>query len=243
MGLDIGPEELAQTLREMQDLDTRVFGLEREIEALADKHQLGELEAELSEVRGSQASSEAQLEELEHRQHKLDGELDLLVGKVKKEEGKLFSGTIMNPKELSAIQAEIFSLRKKRDEMETEDLEEMEGIDALRAEIASAKERTALMAEKERQAKSAHDADLEEKRSEIASLSIQRNNLKVKLPPEIAQNYEKLLEDKGGLAVVPILMGRSCGGCHIDFSRSQIDRFQHNEGVFRCEYCRRILVK
>jgi predicted nucleic acid-binding Zn-ribbon protein len=243
MGLEIEPEELAQTLRDMQDLDTRTFGLEREIEALAEKHRLGEISSELSEVRGSQASSEARLEELEHKQHKLDGELDLLVGKMKKEEEKLFSGTIMNPKELSAIQAEIFSLRKKRDEMETEDLEEMEAIDTISAEIASAREHSTLAEEKERQAKAAYDAELEEKRNEIASLSLQRNNLKVTLPPETVENYEKLLETKAGLAVVSIIQGRSCGGCHIDFSRSQIDLFQHNEGVFRCEYCRRILVK
>jgi len=49
--------------------------------------------------------------------------------------------------------------------------------------------------------------------------------------------------DNDGLAVVGILQGRSCGGCRIDFSRTQIDKYQHEEGVFRCEYCRRMLVK
>lgn len=243
MGLEMGPEELARTLREIQDFDTRVLVLEREIEGLADKHRLGELAAELTEARTSQAATEERLEELEHKQHKLDGELDLLASKVKKEEEKLFSGTIMNPKELSAIQAEIFSLRKKRDEMETEDLEEMEAIDALRGEVAASKERTIRVEERERQAKAAYEAELEEKRSEVASLSLQGDNLKARLSPEVIENYEKLLKDKGGLAVVPIIQGRSCGGCHIDFSRTQIDQFQHNEGIFRCEYCRRILVK
>ena len=137
MGLEMGPEELARTLREIQDFDTRVLGLEREIEGLEEKHRLGELASELTEARASQAATEERLEELEHKQHKLEGELDLLASKVKKEEEKLLSGTIMIQKELSAIQAEIFSLRKKRDEMETEDLEDMESIDALRHDMVA----------------------------------------------------------------------------------------------------------
>ena len=239
----MGPEQLAQTLRDIQAMDTKVFGLQREIEELRDKHHLGDLAEELAGVREEQGVDEGSLEELELKQHKLDGELDLLVTKMKKEEEKLFSGTIMNPKELSAIQAEILSLRKKRDEMETEDLEEMEEIDRLIDGVASAKRRTAEIEAKERVATDAYDEELSDKQAEIACLEMQRDNLKKNLDEEVLADYDKLLREKGGIAVVPIVQGRTCGGCHIDFSRTQIDKFQHNEGWFRCEYCRRILVK
>lgn len=243
MEKDLTPEQLARTLREVQELDTRIFGIEREIENLPDKHELGRLADELEEARRALGATETGLEELHHRQHKLDGELDLLVGKMKKEEEKLFSGTIMNPKELSSIQAEIFSLRKKRDEMETEDLEEMEEIDSLTAEVAASKEREASVERMEREAKVLFEAELAEHEAEIASLARKRDALKSGLPGEVIEDYEKLLATKGGIAVVPIVQGRSCGGCRIEFSRSQVDTFQHGEGIFRCEYCRRILVK
>ena len=243
MVLEIGPEELAQTLRDMQDLDTSIFTLQREIEELADKHHLGELAEDLRAVREEEAGDEKSLEEIEHQQHKLDGELDLLVTKMKKEEEKLFSGTIMNPKELSAIQAEIFSLRKKRDEMETEDLQEMDEIDRLQGEVTSARERTAQIESSERVAKDAYESELADKQAEIGALELRRDNLKLKLSEDVLADYEKMLKNKAGLAVAPIVQGRTCGGCHIDFSRTQIDEFQHNEGVFRCPYCRRILVK
>ena len=243
MVLDIGPEELAQTLRDMQHLDSSIFALRREIEELADKHQLGQLAEDLRAVREEEAGDEKSLEEIEHEQHKLDGELDLLVTKMKKEEEKLFSGTIMNPKELSAIQAEIFSLRKKRDEMETQDLVEMEEIDRLQGEVASARERTAQIEANERAAKEVYASELVDKQAEIGALELRRDNLKLKLAEDVLANYEKLLNNKAGLAVVPIVQGRTCGGCHVDFSRTQIDEFQHNEGIFQCPYCRRILVK
>jgi len=186
---------------------------------------------------------EAELPELQLKQHKLDGELELLSQKIEKEESRMMSGTIMNPKELAAIQAEIVSLRGKRDHMETEDLEEMEALDGLRSEIEKAQELIAGLTEQERVARKAYQDELAEKQGELVELEAKRDQLKERLDPEMVSAYEKLLEQKDGLAVVEIMLGRSCGGCRIEFSRTQIDRFQHEEGVFRCEYCRRMLVK
>ena len=240
---DIEPEETARTLREAQEFDTRILGLRREIEGLADKHRLAELHAELEGAEEAQAAGESELDEIKHKQLKLDGELDLLSQKIEKEEARMMSGTIMNSKELQAIQQEIFSLRKKRDDMETEDLEEMEAIDSLRLAINNANEKVESVTIGERDAKRAHDDELAEKEAEVARLEAARDELKQKLEEETVAAYEKLLATKDGLAVAEIVQGRSCGGCHIEFSRTQIDRFQHEEGVFRCEYCRRMLVK
>lgn len=186
---------------------------------------------------------DVELSELQQKQRKLDGELELLSQKIEKEESRMMSGTIMNSKELSAIQAEIMSLRKKRDEMETEDLEEMEELDGFRLESKKAEELIARVTEQERLARKAYEDELAEKQRELAELEAQRDALKERLDPETVAIYEKLLEQKDGLAVVEIIQGRSCGGCRIEFSRTQIDRFQHEEGVFRCEFCRRMLVK
>lgn len=240
---EIGPEQVARVLREVQALDSKIFALKRDIEGLPEKYRLPSLEEELREVREAEASTEKALADIRLKQDKLDGELNLLVAKMKKEEEKLFSGTIMNPKELSAIQEEIFSLRKRRDEMETEDLEEMEEIDTLEAAVSEMKKTTVLTEEGQREAIDSHDSEKADKEAEIAGFEFERDELKKRLDPELTAEYEKLLANKGGIAVVPIMQGRSCGGCRIDFSRTQIDEFQHNEGVFRCEYCRRILVK
>lgn len=240
---DIGPAEEARILREIQAFDTRILGLRRQIDGLEEKHGLGELRLELEAAEREQAALEAEMTEMEHRQHKLDGELELLVGKMEKEEARMMSGTIMNPKELSAIQAEIFSLRKKRDEMETEDLEEMEAIDSLHQRLADEKEHIAGVTGRLAAATAEFEEELASEQAQVASLQSERDELKALLDPETVRAYEKLLADKDGLAVVEIIQGRSCGGCRIEFSRTQVDRFHHGEGVFRCEYCRRMLVK
>ena len=240
---EIEPAELAGTLRRVQQLDTETIGLKRQIDDLAGKHRLDELRDDLESAGRTRGEREVELSELQQEQHKLDGELELLSQKIEKEESRMMSGTIMNSKELSAIQAEIMSLRKKRDEMETEDLEEMEELDGFRLESKKAEELIARVTEQERLARKAYEDELAEKQRELAELEAQRDALKERLDPETVAIYEKLLEQKDGLAVVEIIQGRSCGGCRIEFSRTQIDRFQHEEGVFRCEFCRRMLVK
>jgi hypothetical protein len=240
---EIIQDKLGGTLLEIQELDTTILGLKKEIKRLEDKHRLGELRELLNEDRDKLAVEERSLEGLEHRQHKLDGELDILSEKIGKEEGKLFSGTIMNPKELSGIQAEILSLRKKRDEMETEDLEMMEEEDRIHSEVERSKGVVEEMSAKEREARNSYEKELEEKENGVKELEKAREALKGTVDEDTLAVYDKLLEDKGGIAVVRIEKGSHCGGCHIEFSSSKIDQFQHEQGIFRCEYCRRILVR
>lgn len=240
---EIEPAELGKTLLETQKLDTEIQGLNREVEGLAEEHHLSDLLEQLKEAREAQKAAEGGIVDLEQRQHKLDGELDLLSSKIKKEEEKLFSGSVMNPKELSAIQAEILSLRKRSDEMETEDLEMMEAIDRGLAEVDSSEKNARDVAAEERKARDLYARDLADKEHRVRELEARRDAFKRELDEETVAIYEKLLRDKGGLAVAMIDKGKNCGGCHIEFTRTQIDRFQHNEGIFRCEYCRRILVK
>lgn len=239
----IEPGELGKTLLAIQEIDTRIFGLEREIVGLEEKHRLAELRAQVEEAGSRVFGKEGELSELEHKQHKLDGNLELLSAKIKKEEEKLFSGTVMNPKELSAIQAEILSLRKRRDEMETEDLEEMEGIDGLKLEARRASEALEQATSEERRQIDGYNSELAEMREQIETLKGERDGLKKSVDADMLKVYESLLSKKGGLAVARIEQGRNCAGCHIEFTRTQIDRYQHEEAIFRCEYCRRILVK
>lgn len=239
----IQPGETGRRLLEIQELDTSIFGLEREIAGLEEKHELAQLRERVEAVEGGLAEKERELAELEHKQHKLDGELDLISTKIKKEEEKLFSGTVMNPKELSAIQAEILSLRKRRDEMETEDLEEMEGVDGLRLEVRDAREDLERTTVEEKRQKDGYRTEMAELEARIKALEAERDGLKASVDEDTLEIYEDLLGRKGGLAVARIEQGRNCGGCHIEFSRTQIDRYQHEDEIFRCEYCRRILVK
>lgn len=237
------PSELSRLLLELQELDSRLASLARENSLLPEKFELEKHDSLIEDIKAQLGNLKEGLSKLEHDQHKLDGELEVLSGKLKAEEEKLFSGTIMNPKELSSIQKEILLLRGKCDEMETGDLELMEEADQLRGEIV---EKSKLLSEAESRraaAKEAYELELGKNMDLASELEKEKESIRERLDPEILETYDKLLEERGGLAVVRIEDGRNCGGCHVEFSLTQIDKFQHEEGIFRCNYCRRILVK
>ncbi|MDD5447889.1 MAG: hypothetical protein PHO53_01805 [Actinomycetota bacterium] len=237
------PSELSRLLLELQELDSRLASLERENSLLPEKLELEKHDSLVEDIKAELGNLKERLSKLERDQHKLDGELEVLSGKLKVEEEKLFSGTIMNPKELSSIQAEILLLRGKCDEMETEDLELMEEIDRLREEIS---EKSKLLSEAESRgaaARKAYELELGKNMGLASELEKEKEGIREKLDPDILETYDKLLKEKGKLAVVRIEDGRNCGGCHVEFSLTQIDKFQHEKGPFRCDYCRRILVK
>lgn len=234
---------LNQRLLEVQELDTQIIGFKHEIEKLADKHHLGEFQGEVEGVRATLELRQKELDDLGQRQRKLDGELEALMRKIKVEKDKLFSGTIMNPKELAGINEEIQSLEKRRDEMETEDLELMEAIDGSGEEVNAAEKKLSEASAGLDSAKSDYNAELADLEVHVRERKEERDLLKKDLDEDTLELYEKLLGSKAGLAVVRIEQGRSCGGCHIEFSMSQVDKFQHEEGYFRCEHCQRILIK
>jgi hypothetical protein len=239
----LGPDETARCLFEIQSLDSRIRILMREIDDLSRKHQLEEIGSEVARCRNTLEEKKQDLERMRKKENKLDAEINSISARIKDEEEKLFSGTIMNPKELQGIQAEILSLKKRRDSMETEDLEILEAIDVCQLEVRKLEDELQSAEGQMNLAKEAYDRELHEKKEEVSHLELERDELKSKLDPEIVSEYERLLEEKGGLAVVRIEHGKNCGGCHIEFTSTQIDRFQHEEGIFRCDYCRRILIK
>jgi len=124
-----------------------------------------------------------------------------------------------------------------------EDLEEMEDIDRIRSDIKRAREALAAAEAEEREQLAAYTVERSDMEQEVKVLQEERDDQKGLVDEETIEQYESLLKKKGGQAVVRIEQGRHCGGCHIEFSRTQIDRFQHEDDVFRCEHCRRILVK
>ncbi|MDD5747685.1 MAG: hypothetical protein PHP64_01305 [Actinomycetota bacterium] len=237
------PQEETEKLFELQKIDSKIFVLRKEIEALPEKWRLKELSSDCEGKRKILDEKQEKLRDMMQAQHKLDQEIETLSIKVKEEEGKLFNGTIMNPKELQGVQAEVLHLRKRTDELETQDLELMESIDSLNEELEGAKRILRDVEDEENSNRKKHDEELAQKEDEISLLEGEKDSLKEKIDKELVEEYEQLLKTRGGVAVVRIEQGKNCGGCHIQFTGSQIDRIQHEEGIFRCEHCRRILVK
>ncbi len=56
----------------------------------------------------------------------------------------------------------------------------------------------------------------------------------------ILSRYERILENKEGLAIVP-LKDRSCGGCFMSIPDQVVNEIKMYEQLIFCEMCARIL--
>ncbi len=231
-----------EKLYQLQQLDTESAALNQEREELPAKLGLQELEDALARIEEEQAALEAEQENIRQAQKKQETELATLSAKVQGEEGKLYGGTVANPKELRGLQAEVRMLSKRKDEMETVLLEKMESLEELAPSAAAAAS--------DHEAKSGELEEAERRLVEeqerigrrLDALREQKEQLRGELDPAWLDSYDTLLKQKHNLAVAKVVEG-VCQGCRMELPAQEHDRFLHSEGLHRCPTCGRILVK
>nr|MBA2599652.1 hypothetical protein [Actinomycetota bacterium] len=112
-------------LLDLQTEDTSINQLQRRRADLPEAKALAELNESLAEMSSDLEIARKQHDELVHEQTHIEGEMGLLDQKIVREEGRLYSGGVSNPRELGALQSEVASLKTRRGEMENSLLEVM----------------------------------------------------------------------------------------------------------------------
>jgi predicted nucleic acid-binding Zn-ribbon protein len=229
-------------LYRVQQLDTHILELGNREKSLALKNELEELEQKRKASEVELEEAEASLEESRKKQRGMEDKILAVDEKLGREEGKLYDGKATSPKELRGLEAEVRSLKRKKDELETELLEEMELQDAAKSGfdgLRSQRERVrAEIDEKEGVLK----GEIAEIRAELAEMEKEREGLRSQLGEEVLELYDELLEGRHNLAVVKVIDG-VCQGCRVELPGREFDRFLKSDGVFTCTNCGRILVK
>jgi predicted nucleic acid-binding Zn-ribbon protein len=231
-----------EALYRIQELDTRLYELRDREENHHLKAELADMQEKENERRGEYEAASSSLEESRSGQKRMEDELQRAEEKIKREEGKLYGGTVTNPKELRGLQAEISSLKRQKDNLEMELLEDMERLDEIKA---TADELQSILGNLE--------ADLTEKKNtlnnelsgiqaEMKGLEEEKEKLREDIDEELLELYDKLLESKHQVAVVKVVDG-VCTGCRVELPGKEYDRFLKSDDIFRCSSCRRILIK
>ncbi|MDP9341884.1 MAG: YscO family type III secretion system apparatus protein [Actinomycetota bacterium] len=198
------------------------------------RQQVEEAESRLGEVR-------LELDGVDRESRRLEGDIDSLTRKARAEEGRLYDGSVVNPKELEAIQHEVASLRARRSRLEDNLIELMEQKEALDERLAAAQAEAQEMRDRLTEVLGESAAELSEIGQSLASRTVEREGLVLEFDPELLELYEDLRRQKKGVGAAALVDG-VCQGCHQKLSAMELDRLKRTEGVKRCEYCRRILI-
>ena len=112
-------------LVELQMLEKNIMRKAAEVAVLRKNEKLKKIEEEFQEVSESFDSMQKELSRIEHDRKKIEDSVELNNEKIKKNESKLFSGTITSSKELVNYQDEIKQFKQNNDTLESKELELM----------------------------------------------------------------------------------------------------------------------
>jgi len=147
---------------------------------------------------------------------------------------------IKTNKEYTAKIKEIESIKADQSILEEKILVSYDDSDKVSAEIEQEK-RSVLEQEKIFTAKKKEIEDevraLEDR---IKVLEAQRKELAPGIDKIYLSRYERILENKGGLAIVPVKRN-TCGGCFMNITHQAINAMKMDDQMVECEICSRIL--
>lgn len=223
-GLDIAIDQANHRLTHLPEIDERRKCME--VVAGLETRQQG-IEAALAATMGVLAVGERTTKEIDAKVQRLEGQLK----------------TVIAPREAEALQHEIATLRREREESDEQGIVALEENERLSQEIA---EVTATLDTARVALETALGAlRVAQKRvhSEIDQLSARRTEQTRLVGEDLLAWYEKQRQ-RSSRALVAALNGSACGGCHLDLSQAERDelrRLPEGENP-ECPHCGCLLV-
>jgi predicted nucleic acid-binding Zn-ribbon protein len=228
--------EQLEILKRLQALDGALFRLRRQ-----QQEKPLELEQVIAQVAVQEAklkAADATLTKLQLLQKEREMELQTREASVKKLQGQLFQ--VKTNKEYTTMQREIDSLKADNSLLEETILKTFDAIDQATKERQLEQSQMVALQERLRVARERIERELAAIGEQIAQLERSRQILVPDVPPPALATYERVLEIREGLALVPVV-NDSCGGCHRRLPPQVINEVYLKAELITCESCNRIL--
>ena len=231
-------------LLDLQAQDSTLAQLDHRRASLPEHAKIAELEARAGELDGQRIEADTAVGDLTRAQSKADAEVEHVKTRRTRDEERLSSGAITNPKDLANLQHELGALERRISTLEDEELEVMEQLEQAQQGLTSiTAELDAVKVELEH-AVTARDSAIEAIDAEAASVAEHRAEIVAAVPDDLLALYDKVRAQYGGLAAAA-LRARRCEGCRLEINGADLREIaaKPDDEVLRCPECSRILVR
>lgn len=228
----------AADLSALQDIDV---ALDAAKARLAEIDQSLTESDELVEARAVVEEARARLRELKTRQADEELAVEDIREKAKKVDQKLYSGTVVNPKELGDLHADFKMLNTQADQAEDKLLVTLVEIDEADAQVRQAEAAFAEVNARWEADQSHLRAEKAALEPEIARLESARVEAADGVDPRALSLYKLLRERRAGIAVAKVERGM-CGGCRITLPSATLTKARAGNELVQCVSCERILL-
>ena len=223
-------------LVELQALDSEIYALRKN---LTEKPIfIEELKQKFETQKANLKSLEDKFKTLQVERKSKELELQAKEGDIAKANTQLFS--LKTNKEYQVKLAEIENFKADKSVMEEKVLILYDEGDAICAEIEKEKKFLTEEEKKYIQQKKEIEEEVKSLQDKLAVLETKRKQIEPEIEKASLSRYERILENKEGLALVPVV-GSACGGCFMNTPPQVINEIKMHERLVACEMCARIL--
>ncbi len=231
-----------QTLLRLQEIDTRIAQLAHRLRALPQSAPLAELAAREDAVRRTRAEAVGVLEDARAELARIESDVQMVEARIARDGERLTHTSSV--KDVTALEAELVSLRKRLSDLEDQELVVMEKVEGAEGAVAAIDdERAGIAVEQQR---------LETERGEAAAVietereqaTRDRGTVAGEVPEALLAFYEQRRERGAGVGAA-LLRQRTCGGCTITLTGNDLEQVRRAapDEVLQCPECDRILVR
>jgi len=227
-----------ERLYELQNLDEELEHGQRRISEIGAS--LGETGA-LLQARRALATAEEEHRTWMTRTRDLELEIESLENKISSSEKRLYGGSVTNPKELSDIQSEIASLKRRHSALEDELLEAMvygDQVEATLEECRANLEDTEAHWQADQAALQNEQSQLE---ARLEAVREERGKLRQSIDADDLAFYDKVRGRFGSITVTTLRDG-VCGYCAVAPSSTKLKAIRSGRELLQCGNCGRILL-
>ena len=230
-------------LLELQAQDSRLAQLQHRKNTLPELAEIATLQARFKELDGQRIEHDTAASDLGRAQKKADAEVELVKTRRTRDEERLSSGAVKNPKDLASLQHELVALERRIGTLEDEELEIMQSLEEAQARLTNVQgDLSAVTAELEQKV-AARDAAIAVLDEQASAAQTDRATSAADVPDDLVTLYDKLRGQYGTGAAA--LRARRCEGCRLEINGADLRELaaQPEDDVLRCPECSRILVR
>ncbi|WP_459986675.1 zinc ribbon domain-containing protein [Nocardioides sp. AN3] len=230
-------------LLDIAELDSRAAQLRHARTTLPEIAEMAAIGAQRRVVEDQARDARVVVDDLTAAQAKADADVEAVRNRRTRDQQRMDSGAVSNPKDLERMQHELATLDRRVGVLEDEELELMEQLEEAQGALTVLEEQLAGFDERLTALAETRDEKTVALEAQLGEIVAERPGAVEGLPADLLALYDKLRESKGIGAAE--LRARRCGGCQLELDTAELNRIKSlpSNEVVRCQECSRILVR
>lgn len=229
---------------DVQGRDSALARIEHRRARLPELNRIAELEEQARNWESQRVAAQTRVSDLAEDQRAAEHEVDQVRARRDRNNDRMNSGAVTNPKDLEGLEHELTALDRRIGTLEDEQLEVMDKLESAETQLAQTADKLAEVSSELAAERGSRDEQFAEFDAEANAEREERQRLIADIPDDLLALYDRLRGQHGGVGAA-LLRAKQCEGCRLEINGADLREIATSapDDVTRCPECSRILVR